>query len=632
MSRRGTLRRRARSARRGSALLGTMVVMLALLGILYAASTMSAVEVKQSQRATDALRAQYLAEGGVERGVLYLNQAIKNTSMHDPLGGLTNLFAVESELAPFVAEPVIEGARKAGAYSIRLTLVDHTATSVSIAIDSTGYVPDAPSALADPEAASWHAVRAVVQYRLAPSQVFDYGYFINNWGWFYGDTIYCNGNVRSNGQFDSAGYSPSIGGQPLYDAVSWDGTHATLSGYHDDNKDGLTDGGDGGVFAGWDIVGAQNVKGVGGKASNQHDFQDQVPMPNLSNLSEYEANAIQQNGSIKVGGTVLSDAVYGDEPGELQNLYLVGTPADPIVLDGPVVVRGNLVISGTVTGQGAIYSGGNVYVPNSIQYKNPPTSVRPGDNTQASDEQWLADNWGKDFLGLFSRESVVVGDFTDWVWQYYEAWWMGDSMNSSKEDAGADGIPNTRAGKDGKLGTADDDVLEGDGLFTTEHYTQADADLGLIPPGKSVGDAIPGTGEDIDGDGVYDAQAGLSDVLLATPLDGAHFGGNLPPGGIASYSSIASMYANNLDAVFYTNHSFCYTVLGGSTARINGALVSRNENIVYGTPSVEINYDARLLGGSSGWAARLLPSVVLPAEIVRWTQLDRDPNRYPVNP
>jgi hypothetical protein len=267
-----------------------------------------------------------------------------------------------------------------------------------------------------------------------------------------------------------------------------------------------------------------------------------------------------------------------------------------------------------------------------VQYLNPPTTTRPADNTQASTEAWLSTNWNKDFLGLFAKENVVVGDHTHAWWQYYVGWWMGDSMNQSAEDAGADGIPNTHAGYDGVNGTSDDDVLEGDGVFTVEHYTAADEACGLIPAGYDVGDVIPGTGEDIDGDGVYDDQATLADVILTTPMNTTNFGGNMPAAGIASYSSIASLYANRLDAVFYTNHSFCYLVLGGQTAKINGALVSRNENIIYGTPTIEINHDPRLLGGSSSQAAGFLPIEIQPMEILRWVQLDNDPNRSLVAP
>ncbi len=621
------------TSRRGSALAGTLAILVSLLGLLYLTSRLSAVELKDTRNSVGVLQAKHVAEAGVERGLNFLAQAVKHTTIVDPLYGLNHLFEASPNYPLYNGEALVNGTTRVGAYSVRLTRVDSTPTSITIAVDASGYLPDAPAALPAGRAVdAWDAVHTLVKYELAPSKVFDYGYFINNWGWFYGDSIICRGNVRSNGQFDVAGYAPTITGQPLYDSVAWDGTHAALSGYHDDNGDGLSDGNDGGVWSGWDIIGASHLQGNGGHASNQHDYQDAVPMPNLSDLSVYEASALQQHGSITIDGVQVCDAVCGDGAGEKQNLFLVGTNDHPITLHGPVVVRGSVIISGVVTGQGAIYSGGNVYCPQSVTYKNPPSTPRPVANTQAATESWMSANWNKDFLGLFARENVVVGDFTDATWQFYESWWMSASMNSSVEDAGADGIPNTRRGRDGILGTADDDVLEGDGVFTISHYTEADLAAGLIPPGHNVGDPIPGTGEDIDGDGVYDPAETLSNVICTIPLNNSNWSGNIPASGISSYHSIASMRANQLDAVIYTNHGFCWTVLGSSSAVINGALVSRNENIVYGTPSMDVNYDTRLLGGASGMASRFLPLAVQAGQILQWKHLDQDPNRYGAAP
>lgn len=614
-------------------MIGTLVIFVGLLGLVYASSATSITEVKDSRDAMLDVRADQLAAAGQERAMQFLATAVKNTSVHDPLGGLSNLFAGGATITPIVGEALMDGASQIGSYTIRMTRIANTATSITVAIDSTGYLPDAPSALAPGERpTAWRATRSTVRYSLAPSQVFDYAYFINNWGWFYGNTIYCNGNARSNGQFDVAGYSPTVTGQPLYDSVSWNGVTAALAGYQDDNGDGLMDGNDGGIWSSWDIVGAQNVQGNGGKSSNQHDFEDPVPMPNLSDLSRYEASAIQKSASITIGGVEVCDAVMGDETGEKQNIYLVGTAANPIVINGPVVVRGDVILSGVIQGQGAIYSGGNVYVPNSLTYKNPPTSQRPANNTQAATEAWLTANWNKDFVGVFAKENIVAGNYTNSTWQYYVGSWMSSSLNESEEDAGADGIPNTRNGRDGIAGTADDDVLEGDGIFTVEHYTAEDAALGLIPAGKSVGDAIPGTGEDIDGDGVYDPGITLADLTIDTALDTANWAGNMPASGIASYGSISSMTANNLDGVFYTNHSFCYVVLGSATAKINGSLVSRNENIIYGTPTIQINHDSRLLGKSASLGADFLPREIEAPELLRWEVLDQDPNHYTVAP
>jgi len=619
---------RAPASRRGSVLLGVFVILLGIVGLLYATSLTSGLDVREARRSFDDLRAKQLAEAGAERGLHFLQERVDASTL-DPLAALTGLFEESTVATPFVAEPLLDGDVRVGAFSLSITALEQSATEITLALDATGYLPDAPAALPDNrQVESWYAVRKVVRFSLAPSRVFDYAYFINNWGWFYGNTIYCQGNARSNGQFDSAGYSPTISGQTLYEELQWDGSSASLSGYQDDNGDGVEDGLDGGVWSSWDIVNAQNVKGVGGKASNQHDFEEQLAMPNLTDLSMYEANALQQNGRITIGGVEVSDGVYGDEAGEKQHLYLVGTTTNPIVLDGPVVVRGDVLISGVVTGQGAIYSGRNIYCPQSVTYKNPPTSKRPASNTEADTEAWLSANWNKDFLGLFARENVVVGDHTNSTWRSYVNSWMSHSLNQSKEDAGADQIPNTKAGKDGVLGTADDDVLEGDGVFTVQYYSEAHYEAGLIPEGKTVGDVIPGSGEDIDGDGVYDGTSGLSHLDMAAALNTTGWGGNIPTAGVARYSSIASVYATNLDATFYTNHSFCWLVLGSAPAQINGALVCRNENIIYGTPSLTFNHDVRLLGGRSGMAAGYLPSELQPVEELRWMRLEVDPNRY----
>ena len=618
-------------AKRGSALVSSFIVIVALFGLVYVSAVVSSVEVRDSRRTVDDVRVKYAAEAGVEQAMHFLAEAVEKTNAYDPLSGLTGLFddAKDGVLTPFLGSAMESNGSAVGSYTVSMRVRETTTDSVTIDIESTGYLPVAPTDLAPGETVDrWHAITATVQYSLTPSEVFDYAYFINNWGWFYGSTIICNGNARSNGQFDVHGYSPTVTGQPVYDDVAWNGVKATLSGYQDDNDDGLADGNDGGIFSSWDILDAHNVKGNGGKAANQHEFLDPVSMPNLSDLTRYETQAIADGASVKIGGSTVCAGVYGDGAGEKQNLYLVGTAADPIVIDGPVVVRGDLIISGYVTGQGSIYAGGNVYVPDSIQYLDGPTSPRPTSNSQSDTEQWLSDNWDKDFLGLFARENVVIGDHTDSTWRSYVSGWMSSSMNKSEEDAGEDGIPNTADGRDGTSGTADDDVLEDDNVFTVSYYTDADDALGLIPPGHSVGDVIPGSGEDIDGDGVYDDTTTLSDIDFSTTLDTSNWGGNMPVGGIASYSTIATNYAPTMDAVFYTNHSFCYVVLGGTTARINGALVSRNENIAYGTPTIEMNYDCRLLGGNSGIAGDLLPQVVQSPTILRWSRLENDPNRH----
>ncbi len=623
---------RTKISERGTALVSVASISVLLSGLVFATTAFSVIDLTQSRNALDRVTARYLAQAGVEDALCFLKSAVKKTSFHDPLLGLHNIFKSGGTVNFKVGRALMDGARKMGEYNVTMTGSEDSG-GMNVTIRSTGYLPAAPQNLpAGERVKSWEALEVVVRFETGPSRAFQNGYFTNNWGWFYGSTIICNGNAGSNGQFDAAGYAPTVTGQPIYDSLDWVGGKAVLSGYHDDNGDGLQDGRDGGIFSGWDVANAQNMNGEGGKRSNQHDFQEYVDMPNLTDLSGYEAKAVAEGGRIDIGGTRVVDAVAGDDPGEKENVYLRGTRENPIRIHGKVIIRGNVIISGWITGRGAIYAGGNIYVPDSIRYVNPPTSPRPAGNKQADTEAWLTANWNKDFVGLFARENIVVGNHENETWRAEVNQWMTSSMNRSDEDAGQDRIPNTKAGMDGKTGTADDDVLEGDGVFTVEYYTAQDQALGLIPDGKSVGDPVPGSGEDIDGDGVRDSSTTLAgDIDFKAPLDPEHWGGNMPAGGI-TYGSVASISADHLDGIFYTNHSFCWYVSSGRDAVLNGSLVCRNEDIIYETPHLVFNYDCRLLGGGAGPIKGLLPLVAKPLRVLRWEILSRDPNRYLATP
>ena len=133
---------------------------------------------------------------------------------------------------------------------------------------------------------------------------------------------------------------------------------------------------------------------------------------------------------------------------------------------------------------------------------------------------------------------------------------------------------------------------------------------------------------------MQDGTASLADIDFTVALDATNWGGNMPAAGLASYSSIATLTADNLDAVFYTNHSFSWVVTGTNAARLNGAIVSRNENIAYNTPSLQIDYDAPPARRVGGAGRRHAPHRLVGAADDRWQRLDTDPLRYlalPVN-
>ena len=602
-----------RRNQRGAALVVVMCLVIIIAAFCTVSLLIASADRQQAGVAALRTRALFVAQGGLE----------------DELSSLSALRAVSRLDEPFIAFDGLGGSQpRAGAwltkdgvnvgqYDVTITgvaTIDAWTRDVSVQVDA--WVPDRNH----PQAIS-RRIDAVARVSIGRSEVFDYVYFINNWGWYYGDSITANGNVRANGEFDGGGYGAYVRAFPRFKKL----VGTDLRGYIDD----------GGLYSGWDIVGAQNMRGDANAVWTQadadagkceqdevgqkkclHPYENQIPMPNLTDMTQYEALAIRKNSSIRIGGNTIVQNVLGDDAGEKQNLYLSGTSANPIVISGPVVVRGNVIISGRVTGQGAIYCSGNVYVANNLTYLRPPTAS-PASATEPAMESWIADNQAADALGLFARDHVVVGNYTNSSWQSYVKSWVNDSRNRSNEDSGEDGIPNTRPGRDGIIGTADDDVLEGDGQWTTDRYASLHEADNLIPPGKHVGDPIAGTGEDIDGDAVCDGTTQMSEFSIPAPLTSTNWAGNIPAG-TPSYGSVSSTTITRVDGALYTNHTIgMLTLAYGQDLNFNGCVVSRNEAIVYGMTRCILNYDLRLLEGGESHGF-FLPKVWHPVEVIMW--------------
>lgn len=356
---------------------------------------------------------------------------------------------------------------------------DATLDAVVITITSSTIAPNTYQLTSTAAlGSSTRVVKANIMYN-PPSKVFDYAYFINNWGWLYGDTITINGDIRSNGRCDNGGYNPVVEGE---------------------------------IYAAQGIGGQENYRGKAGTVVDeeyiyQHPNSPVVSMPNLQDLSYYETAAVSAESTISIGDTVIVSAVFGDDAGECGNIVLVGTTTNPVHVDGPVVVRGDVVITGTITGQGTVYSGRNVYVAGGITYSNPPDSPRPSSDDQGVIDQWVADNENKDIVGFAASENVVLGDYTGTTggpW-YADNWLF--SMGS--EDVGEDGIPDTSdTGEgDGVFQSAYED-LDGDGIFDnnytwTDIQTQVDITSFYNVPGGVTGFGDLATNYISSVDGIY---------------------------------------------------------------------------------------------------------------------------------
>ncbi|MBI4602803.1 MAG: hypothetical protein HY721_12675 [Planctomycetes bacterium] len=587
-------------------------------------STMSVVasRVQDVRFSRNLLTARVAAESGISQEIADIKQARDYAAIQTAFNGIDAIDTVSAEgsggyTQTYVTQPLVDSTgRVVAEYDVFVDVQGQGDPATrQVDVSCYAYVPTKADYLAGVPDAVRSDAHVTVTTQLSGSGVFDYSYFINHWGWFFGNNIVSNGSVRSNGQFDFGGYSSMVNGSPRY--LSSDGTK--LAGYLDDNGDGLKDGSDGGAYSGMAIVNEGSVKGMGALKVNQHEYDGSVPMPNISDLTYYEQRAIDEGATISVGATKVFTGVLGDSPAEKRHLYLEGTAVNPIRLDGPVVVRGSVIISGYVTGQGSIFAGGNVYVPKSLVYVNAPATPRPASNDQATVEAWRQAAASKDALGLYSAEHIVIGNYTDSQWQSYVSSWVNHPYNKSIEDAGLDGIHNTKAGMDGVLGTADDDTLEGDGTWTVTLYTAEDQAKGIIPPGKSVGDVVPGSGEDIDGDGKKDNATQMSDFNIPSSLSSTLWDGNAPPTPTA-FSSVSTLNIPRIDATLYTNHTLAALMIVPSNQDIqfNGAIISRNESIIYGARNIIMNHDERLSGGGGETFGMSVPVSWKPLTLASW--------------
>jgi hypothetical protein len=387
------------------------------------------------------------------------------------------------------------------------------------------------------------------------SQVFDYEYFLNNWGWWWGATITGNGAQRANWDFDFQG-GPAVNGF-IYAADLVEENEIPYNEYTMSPP-----------FGG--LAGADPLDFV-------HPGAPRVTMPNLLNFTNYIATAMANTASngIWIGNTQVVAGVVQNRTGSSNpggnggnltpqaGLYLAGSSSQPITIKGTVVIPGDLVIQGQITGQGTLYVGGNLYIANNITYANGPDfSTPPETMPPAQRDAWVQQNTSKDLVAFAVRGSVLAGDVTDpdWInWCYY---YPGSGLEYVGDES--------HLGADGIAGTPDDNIpfLEPDGTM--------------------------GTWYDADGDGRINANYNYAtdinmDGTRASYIQGYPTDSHSNP---LAYNQVATDNMGTLDGIFYTDHALAMR-LAQSTVNFYGGVVSRNEQIVYQNYCY-FNYDSRV--------------------------------------
>jgi len=397
-------------------------------------------------------------------------------------------------------------------------------------------------------------VRTVqAQVTLRPvSQVFDYEYFLNNWGWWWGNTITGNGAQRANWDFDFRD-GPTVNGY-IYAADQVDENEVPIQNYATAPFGGT---------AGSDIT------------NMVHQGAPRVTMPNLLNFSNYVAAAMVNTSSngLWVGtNQIVAGALtnnYTPKPGgnggnlsPQTGLYVVGTASQPITVKGTVVIQGDLVIQGTVTGQGTVYVGGNLYIASNITYLHGPNySAIPEIQPASVCNAWVSNSMTNDLIAYAVRGSILAGDVTDPDWINYCYNYPGSGLASVGDE--------THLGQDGIAGTPDDNIpfLHADGTMSTWY--------------------------DADGDGFEEANYNYATDINMTTNRASYIVGYPTAGGVpVPYSQVATDNMGTLQGIFYTDHAAAMR-MEQSTAIFNGVIVSHNEQIVFQN-YLDFIYDSRV--------------------------------------
>lgn len=434
-------------------------------------------------------------------------------------------------------------------------------------------------------------VREVVRYFYDPvgigGSVFDNVYYIDHQASFSGVNGDFNGDVRAAGNIDFANCSSlKLNGDVLAGGTVLNYSAGFYDWYNSKYLNNLrarpllwTDQNTNNASTYW-------PQGYSGDTARYND-QPIPAMPYIGPLSEYEAYAVTNSGTVRDSiHTNTINAVWGDATNRSENagfggtndngcLVLIGTAANPIVISNIVVARGDIYIKGVVKGQGVLYSGRNIYVIGDLTYSNPPSWNHPDSNPSNT----ASINSTKDFLGLCAKGNLILGnDFKLFLQTLAKA-----------------PITHTHAA----------DVM--------------DLEMGYVSYTSNGVPMFNGDYTAIDGPSHNAVRTDDSDRAYYDPMLGE-----------TAFQALDVQAAiNNIDSVIYANHMLAGTIgKTGGKAFINGSMICRDE-VLSRNGNLTLNWDIRA-GSRSRDSVRnglpplfsdMLPRLVNVYRTVVWTEL-----------
>lgn len=207
--------RRRKKAQRGSALVTTFGVMSLLAVAATAYIDQSTRTVREARRSTQDVQTTHLCEAGIQSLLRDLWRPFKIsqifTTMEDACAGASP----GAPRASLAGE--INGVGKFASGVIGFFSPGGDPYARMVTVRSIGWIDRNNNNLVDADEPR-KTVDVVAEFRLARSKVFDYTYFVNNYGWMEGfspTTLVVNGDMRANGNFDFISGSGTVNGSVI---------------------------------------------------------------------------------------------------------------------------------------------------------------------------------------------------------------------------------------------------------------------------------------------------------------------------------------------------------------------------------------------------------------------------------
>ena len=525
------------------------------------------------------------------------------------------------------------------------------------------------------------------RFAVGRSRVFDYAYFVNNYGWFQGSGCTANGDVRANGNMylDSgctingevwAARNSGITyrGAAVVGEIDGTGKYLSQSAYWSNctaQKNNSVTRADQSrptspTWSGTTETWSGGYAVPTSAAARLHEYEPVgVTMPWISDLAnEYVPYAQELHGSLSGGRrySVASDGTVSSADNETINAHyngpgpsgdaslldngaivLEGTRTNPLRINGPVVVDSDVIIKGYITGQGTIYSGRNIHIVGDIIYANPPSWNHPDSNPEATRDA----NATKDLVGFAAKGNIVLGNCTDSAWlssiKTYISTEPYVQRYACDSDDASIGYPaifqGSYAALDGLQKITLRTVTEKREVTSIEKVPSTATATRTLYQNKTTGQVYttkPYNYSSKTYTTIYKGQTytvytekevtNLQDVQvqrLANTANVNHYYDT-----VCYNNLITALYGSKIthvDGVLYNNHGI-FGNIGECT--FNGALICRNEGLIYST-SININWDIRLFSGSAEGLdnSKLgLPVGASPPGVCAWHELPESVN------